>query len=141
MKIKLKNQAGNALLEFAFILPILLLIIAGIIDISLIFYDKAVITNASREGTRYGVIYRGTSYASLIAVQNHTQTYLANHLISFQNPPQAPTVIATSSANPPAFGATLKVEINYTYQSLLLHNFIGHTPFFDLGATTTMAYE
>lgn len=141
MKKKLKNQSGNALLEFAFTLPILLLVVAGLIDLSLIFYDKAVITNASREGARYGVAYRGTSYASLTAVQNYTQTYLANHLITFQSPAPAATVITTSSATPPAFGATLTVQVNYTYQSLLIHHFIAHNAFFNLSATTTMAYE
>jgi Flp pilus assembly protein TadG len=50
------NQKGAALLEFAIILPILLLLVFGIIEFGLLFYSKQVITNASREGARAGIV-------------------------------------------------------------------------------------
>lgn len=53
----LKNQEGAALVEFAFVLPMLLLILFGIIEFSILLYDKAVITNASREAARAGIVY------------------------------------------------------------------------------------
>ena len=46
------HQRGAAVVEFALILPILLILLVGTIDASLALYDKAVITNASREGAR-----------------------------------------------------------------------------------------
>lgn len=51
-----KNQKGAALLEFALVLPILLLLVFGIIEFGLLFYNKQVITNASREGARAGIV-------------------------------------------------------------------------------------
>ena len=53
----LKNQEGAALVEFAFVLPMLMLILFGIIEFSILLYDKAVITNASREAARAGIVY------------------------------------------------------------------------------------
>ena len=53
----LKNQKGAALAEFALVLPLLLVILLGIIEFSLLLYDKAVITNASREAARAGIVY------------------------------------------------------------------------------------
>ena len=57
MKIKSQtlNQSGASAIEFAFLLPVLLLFLFGIIEFSVLFYNKAMITNASREGARAGI--------------------------------------------------------------------------------------
>ena len=49
---------GASMIEFALVLPLLLLLVFGIVEFSVALYDKAVITNASREGARKGVIFR-----------------------------------------------------------------------------------
>ena len=51
---KINNQNGAALVEFAIVLPVLLMLIFEMIEFSLLLYDKAMITNASREGARAG---------------------------------------------------------------------------------------
>ena len=43
---------GSVVVEFALIFPLLLFIVFSIIECSLALYDKAVITNASREAAR-----------------------------------------------------------------------------------------
>ena len=48
-----KCQRGAAAVEFAIVLPLLLVFVFGIIEFGFLLYDKAVITNASREGARY----------------------------------------------------------------------------------------
>ena len=50
---KINNQNGAALVEFAIVLPLLLILIFGIIEFGVMFYDKAMITNATREGARW----------------------------------------------------------------------------------------
>ncbi|AOY58764.1 TadE/TadG family type IV pilus assembly protein [Desulfococcus multivorans] len=50
-----KNQNGAAVLEFLIVLPILLLFLFGGIEFGAIFYNKQVLTNASREGARAGI--------------------------------------------------------------------------------------
>jgi len=49
MALKRGDKKGASAVEFAIILPILILILFGIIEFSILFYDKAVITNASRD--------------------------------------------------------------------------------------------
>ncbi|HHV34344.1 MAG TPA: pilus assembly protein [Syntrophomonadaceae bacterium] len=44
------------MLEFALVLPILLLLVFGIIEFGIIFFDNLVITQAAREGARVGVV-------------------------------------------------------------------------------------
>lgn len=57
----LKNQRGQAVVEFALILPVLLLIICGVIEGGWLFSNQLMINNASREGARIGVIYSKNS--------------------------------------------------------------------------------
>ncbi len=45
---KISCQKGAAAIEMALITPLLLILLFGIIEFSLILYDKAIITNASK---------------------------------------------------------------------------------------------
>jgi hypothetical protein len=47
-----RRQAGNVAVELALALPFLLLIIAGIVDLGMLYWEKHVLTNAAREGAR-----------------------------------------------------------------------------------------
>ena len=52
-----KNQKGAAIVEFAIVLPLILMFLFGILEFGLLMYNKAMITNASREGARLGIVY------------------------------------------------------------------------------------
>jgi Flp pilus assembly protein TadG len=57
--VKTKNrkigQKGAAIVEFAIILPLLLILVFGIADVGILLHNSQVITNASREGARAGI--------------------------------------------------------------------------------------
>src|SRR5512136_1032685 len=78
----LNKGRGASAVEFALILPLLVILIFGIIEFSLALYDKAMITNASREGARSGIVYRlpPVGDGEIIGVVN---SYLGNYLITF----------------------------------------------------------
>jgi hypothetical protein len=50
------DESGAELIEFAFSLPILLLLVFGIMDFGLLFRRYEVVTNAAREGARVGIL-------------------------------------------------------------------------------------
>jgi Flp pilus assembly protein TadG len=50
------SERGAELIEFALVMPILLFIIAAIVDFGMMFRDFEVVTNAAREGARVGVL-------------------------------------------------------------------------------------
>lgn len=52
----LANQKGGAAVEFAIALPLLAMILFGTIDFAMLFYNKQVLTNASREGARSAIV-------------------------------------------------------------------------------------
>ncbi len=47
---------GAELVEFALVLPVLLLVFAAIVDFALMFRSFEIVTNAAREGARVGVL-------------------------------------------------------------------------------------
>lgn len=59
----LKNQDGQALVEFAIVLPILMLLIMGIFQFGMMLNTYITIGNAAREGTRAGIL--GSSDAEI----------------------------------------------------------------------------
>ncbi|MBU4447985.1 MAG: pilus assembly protein [Proteobacteria bacterium] len=52
-----RGREGAAAVEFAIVLNLLLLLLMGMIDFGHAWFLKQVITNASREGARVGVVY------------------------------------------------------------------------------------
>jgi hypothetical protein len=60
----IRRDSGAALVEFAIVLPLLLIIVFGIISFGFIFNDKLSITTGTREAGRYGATLPVTNFAS-----------------------------------------------------------------------------
>ena len=128
---KINNQIGSALVEFAIVLPLLLILVFGVIEFGVMFYDKAVITNASREGVRAGITGLGDPEIKQI-VLNYCNVNLVN--LGNNNDAFDPEKIFISSD-----GTDLIVKLEYSYD-LLLGSFFG----FDnttISAETVMRIE
>lgn len=133
-------------MEFAIILPLLVLLTFGIIELSFLLYDQAMITNASREGARAGIVYRtpAVNDAEITGIVNN---YLGTHLVTLggkrspsSDPMTGATVIVSRSGVSP--GGELRVKVGYTYSFLVLPQFassIGQG--INLAAETVMRME
>ncbi|MEO8457789.1 MAG: TadE/TadG family type IV pilus assembly protein [Chloroflexota bacterium] len=51
-----KRELGQALVEFALIIPLFLLLVFAIVDFGMGFYSWITVTNAAREGARVGAV-------------------------------------------------------------------------------------
>jgi hypothetical protein len=60
------GERGQELVEFALLLPLLLLIAFGVLDLGRAFHASITIANAAREGARYGTFHPG-DFAGIIA--------------------------------------------------------------------------
>ena len=58
-----ERSRGQALVEFAIILPVFFLVVAGMFDFGLGIYSDLTLVNAAREGARLGVIDPGNTSA------------------------------------------------------------------------------
>ena len=128
------NQAGGAAVEFAIVLFLLLIIVFGIIEFGLIFYNKNVITNASREGARFGIVSRIPRY-SADEVAQVVYDYCQGRLYPKNGTLPAVTVSAPSGTG---FGSDLEVSISWPYDFIFLPDYFQGKPLY---AKTVMKYE
>lgn len=119
-----KSDKGTSAVEFALVLPILLFILFAIIEFSIALYDKAVITNASREGARMGILMQLDPRPNAAAIAATVGTYTAANLISFSPTAPITTVTGAPCPAPPATGDYLTVNVAYTYNFFVLPNFM-----------------
>lgn len=63
MKVNNKSM-GQTLIEFAFILPLLLVLVMALFDIGRAVFYYAVLNNAVREGTRFAIVQSDCEYRS-----------------------------------------------------------------------------
>jgi hypothetical protein len=116
--------------ETAIIIMLLLTFIFGIIEFGLLLFDKQVLTNASREGARAGIVVGlgrsgGTSAEYRTWSENMAYNYCASHLITFGSGNLA---ILTNyndldGNGNPSRGDDLIVSISYNYDWLFLSAF------------------
>ncbi len=75
--IRRSRERGAAVVEFALVLPLLLMLVLGAIDWGWYFYTREVVTNAAREGARAGSVSAvGTD--AITAASSAATTYLSN---------------------------------------------------------------
>jgi Flp pilus assembly protein TadG len=141
---KFKSNRGQTLVEFAIVLPLLLLLIFGIVEWGIIMYDKAMLTYGSREGARAAVVFSAAPDASgkLIYsplteqnIKDSVNNYLQTKLITFgttfdANATSSSGVKAVNIIWRNASGAvvdrldsregTISVLVNFTYKFLVL---------------------
>ena len=80
--VLLKSQEGATLVEFAIILPLLLLLIFGIIEFGLFLFNRHVITNAVREAARAGIVVR-IPRLSDDDIKTIARNYCEQYLVTF----------------------------------------------------------
>ena len=127
------NSQGAAAIEFAIVLPVLVALLFGIIEFSLLFYDKAVITNASREGARFGTLFVETGNPPVVCddIKGVIDAYVADRLITFGG---ATAVTTDCGVLPTTPGGDLTVTVSYPYDYLVLPGFV---PGLNAGVTLT----
>jgi Flp pilus assembly protein TadG len=52
-----RRDSGQDMVEYAIVLPLLLMLVLGIMEFAVIIYSYNALSNAAREGARYGIIH------------------------------------------------------------------------------------
>jgi hypothetical protein len=58
-----RGESGQSMIEFALVLPVVLLVITGVFDVARAVWEENTLAYAAREGTRYAIVH-GTGYCS-----------------------------------------------------------------------------
>lgn len=113
------GNRGASLVEFALILFALVLLLFGIVDWGLYFFNRQVITNATREGARAGIVSREVRLTEN-EIRNVVLDYSNQYLVTFaqKNPP---AVVVQRQC--PNFGCDLRVSSTFNYDFLFFRMF------------------
>ena len=129
----IKEEKGAAGLEFTIVFPLLLMVTFGIIEFGSLIFDKAILTNAAREGVRAGIVYNysGSTVPAtcpdLVPIQNNVEAVVNNYLQSFLinfGPNAVETVLVEVPPPPLANEYTLRVRVNYRFQFIFIDSII-----------------
>lgn len=97
------DSRGAAVIEFALILPLLMIMLAGILDYGQIYFTRLTMTNAAREGARVGVTLpeANAQAAAVAAASSYLASAHVNAVVTATVPSQAnPAVTVTVTIDP-----------------------------------------
>jgi Flp pilus assembly protein TadG len=128
--VGLRNEKGQSLVEFAIILPVVMLILMGIIEFGLMINCYLKVENAAREGARTGIVSSANVDIQEAVVR------ISPNLV-----PENLTVNVTPAEGYRKSGEALTVEVIYKYEMTvpIISNIFGRTV--DLKAQTSMRIE
>jgi Flp pilus assembly protein TadG len=114
------KQNGAQAVEFALVLPFLILVIFTVLDFAFLAYNKAVITNASREAARSGIILSASAWDPNAVRQvacNYARTALITVGVGTSTAGctgSVDPVITVTPAGTPGFNTPVTVTVSYT---------------------------
>lgn len=132
-----RNDKGAAAIEAALLFPLTILLIFGMIEFGLLLYNRQIITNASREGARAGIVL-STPRLTDAEIGSVVDAYCQDRLVTFGNA-AGPSTSVSREDPASVFGTDLTVRVTYDYDFLVLTNF-GFGPV-ELVAETVMRCE
>lgn len=110
-----KAQQGVVLIELALVLPLFLALTFGVITYGLALYNQAIITNASREAARAGVMFTVPA-ASDAEIIETALSYCAENLVTLSGSTVPQVHVDYAAGRKP--GDPLTVRISYAYTGL-----------------------
>ncbi len=149
------DEKGASAVEFAVLLPLLVLLVFGIIEFGLLLYNEQVITNASREGARAAIV--GNCSGAVGSIPRKTDGEISKivtdycidpadatkkRLITFGNAnnPPSTTVAPSPSDCVSTVGTDVAVTVTYDY-TFLVPSLLGFDPTKQIWARTVMKME
>jgi len=119
---RLREERGASTVEFAVIAVLTFMVMFGIIEFGFLLYNQHVLTNASREGARKGVVLR-LPRLSDEDIRTIVRDYAEQHMVTFGTPnlnwpdtDDFSVLPATRVGN--MFGTELTVAVKYDFDFL-----------------------
>jgi len=108
---------GQALVEFALVIPIFLLVVLGLFDLGRAAFFHTTMSNASREAVRLAIVNQNTTAVRQEAIDSASgvmRITASDVAVNFFAPDLSTT--ATCSTAPHALGCVVRVRITHNFQ-------------------------
>ncbi len=131
-----RRQRGQSMVELALVLPLLLLILLGIVDLGRVFNAYIAITNASREGALYGSFYPPVDETAKAKIKSRVLQEAQPTVIL------NPSLVSVESQGVVA-GSPVTVTVEYPFSavSMIMEGFFPVSPFHLKASTVMMVRE
>ena len=133
-----RHKLGTSVVEMAIVLPLLLTLMFAIGEFGIMFTQYQTVINATREGARTGVLFRGASCTAATVkteIANTVQNYMVGSGI------QTGSLTTTSSGECGGAGTALVVASFVPYTFAALPGLAGLQSSITLSARSTMRNE
>ncbi len=137
-----KSERGAAALEFAIVLPVLILMLVGIVDFGMVMGAQSQVANAAREGGRAGALTgmqseaEGAAKAAIAGMPGATNSGTKVVVTCTKTNGSGCNMAGTDSNT----GSTVTVTITYVH-TWLSPVLLGFLPTFNLQGRSTMRIE
>jgi Flp pilus assembly protein TadG len=138
--LRLRSERGQALVEFALVIPVLLLIFMGILDFGRAIYAYNTLSNAAREGARVAIVDQTVTGGIPVGAQRAADQSTGLGV----NPSTDVDVTYTTPAGTPcpahSLGCTATVDVRYQFRALtpIIGSIVGPI---DLESSTALPIE
>lgn len=127
------SESGASAVEFALLLPLLMMLVFGIVEFGFALYRQAVLTNASREGARVGIV-QAIPPITTAQINAAIDNYLTPAGIN-------PANVSRSIIAGGATGSPVRVTLTLPYQFVVLPGLTSVAQQINLTAWTEMRHE
>ncbi|MBU0704877.1 MAG: pilus assembly protein [Chloroflexi bacterium] len=99
-----KSERGQSLLEFALVLPVLLIVLAGVLDLGRLYFAYVAVTDAAGEGAAYAAIHPDDIGEIIRRAQDATggMIEIDEGMVTIEN-------------NPSGLSQAISVEVSYEF--------------------------
>lgn len=116
------EQPGQAAVEFAFVVVLLMVLVVSILELTMFIYTYATLSDAAKEGVRYAIVHGssgtgavqpdcGSAIMTGVPATVLTFASLSLHKLSSNN-------VAVDCPNGNTPGSSVQVSVSYPYQPL-----------------------
>lgn len=121
-----KNNRGQAIVEFALILPVLVVLVMGLLEFGLFFHAHINVTYAAREAARIAALDTNATDQTITATAQATMPTVSNLTVTVS--PPAPRVTGLP--------VTVSVSLPHTFLTPLIATLMPANPYTITSSTT-----
>ena len=125
-------ERGNSLVEVALVLPVLMVLFLGIVEVAFLLFAHVQVANATREGARYGSLCRLNdncdSLTTVVQATVFSEAQFLNMTDIGAGGNTAVVVQPPTLSSIPAVGDPITVTVTYNYSSPFVSNYVPMFP-------------
>ncbi len=128
MQKRLVNERGTALIEVTLVLPVLLILFLGIVEVGFLLLAHVQVANAAREGARQGSLCRLNGNCDTLTDVVRATVFGEAQWLEMDGGNTQVVVQPSSLSSVPSVGDPITVTVTYDHESPFISNFVPMFP-------------